>query len=92
MPPYFLRNLFETAPDGPATRRLHYMASHLELKGTPIEGWKWRHLRHPRGQAAPLGLVGEALERAGPVQPSASEVAESASSTVGSPVVLKLLC
>ena len=40
VPPYYLRNLFETAPDGPATRRLHAMFSHLNLKGTPIEGWK----------------------------------------------------
>jgi hypothetical protein len=40
MPPYYLRNLFATAPDGPATRRLHHMTSHLNLKGTPIEGWK----------------------------------------------------
>jgi len=42
MPPYYLRNLFETAPDGPATGRLHYMTSHLNLKGTPIEDWKLR--------------------------------------------------
>jgi hypothetical protein len=42
MPPSFLRNLFETAPDGPATRRLHYLCSHLDLKGTVIENWKLR--------------------------------------------------
>ncbi len=42
IPPYFLRNLFQTAPDGPATRRLHYLCSHLELEGTPIENWKLR--------------------------------------------------
>jgi hypothetical protein len=40
MPPYFLQNLFTTAPDGPATRRLHHLISHLNLKGTPIEDWK----------------------------------------------------
>ena len=40
IPPYYLRNLFEAAPDGPATRRLHYLCSHVDLKGTPIEGWK----------------------------------------------------
>jgi hypothetical protein len=40
MPPYFLANLFRTAPDGPATQRLHYLTSHLKLKDTPIEGWK----------------------------------------------------
>ena len=42
MPPYYLRNLFTTAPDGPATRRLHHLTSHLDLKGTPAEGWKLR--------------------------------------------------
>lgn len=40
LPPYYLRNLFETAPDGPATGRLHFMSSRLKLKGTPIEDWK----------------------------------------------------
>jgi hypothetical protein len=40
IPPYYLRNLFESARHGPATRRLHYLCSQLNLKGTPIEGWK----------------------------------------------------
>lgn len=40
LPPYYLRNLFETAPDGPATRRLHSLIGHTDLKGTVIEGWK----------------------------------------------------
>ena len=40
LPPYYLENLFATAPDGPATRRLHYLCSHIDLTGTPIEGWK----------------------------------------------------
>jgi hypothetical protein len=39
-PPYFLRHLFETAPDGPATRRLHSLCSFVNLEGTPIENWK----------------------------------------------------
>ena len=42
IPPYFLRELFENAPDGEATRRLHYLCSHIDLKGTPIENWKLR--------------------------------------------------
>ena len=42
MPPYYLRNLFENGADGPATRRLHHLCSHADLKGTPIEGWKLR--------------------------------------------------
>jgi hypothetical protein len=40
IPPYFLRSLFETAPDGPATQRLHYICSNIDLAGTPIENWK----------------------------------------------------
>jgi hypothetical protein len=40
MPPYYLHNLFTTAPDGPATRRLHSLLGHLKLAGTPLEGWK----------------------------------------------------
>jgi hypothetical protein len=40
LPPYFLRTLFETSPDGPATRRLHHIAGTLDLKGTAVENWK----------------------------------------------------
>jgi hypothetical protein len=37
-PPYYLRDRFETA-QGPATKRLHFIASHLATVGTPIDGW-----------------------------------------------------
>ena len=40
MPPYFLKNLFENAPHGEATQRLHYMLSNLDLQGTAVEDWK----------------------------------------------------
>lgn len=40
LPPYYLKNLFATAPDGQATQRLHALASLLDLEGTPIENWK----------------------------------------------------
>ncbi|MGI9427077.1 MAG: hypothetical protein ACR2NM_00350, partial [Bythopirellula sp.] len=40
IPPYFLQSLFETAPAGLATRRLHYICSNIDLRGTPIEDWK----------------------------------------------------
>jgi hypothetical protein len=40
LPPYYLANLFATAPDGPATRRLHALIGHSDLAGTPVEGWK----------------------------------------------------
>ncbi len=39
-PPYYLKQRFETAPDGEATRRLHYLVSRMQLKGTPVEDWK----------------------------------------------------
>ena len=40
IPPYFLKSLFETAPNGPATQRLHYICSNIDLDGTSIENWK----------------------------------------------------
>ena len=40
MPPYFLKNLFQNAPNGKATKRLHFILSNIELKGTAIEDWK----------------------------------------------------
>ncbi len=39
-PPYYLAQRFALAPDGPATRRLHALASHLDLDGTPMRDWK----------------------------------------------------
>ncbi len=40
-PPYFLKNLFDNAPNGQATQRLHYMISNANVKGTAIEDWKF---------------------------------------------------
>jgi hypothetical protein len=40
IPPYFLRDRFSQAPNGPATQRLYYLTSNLQTKGTPIENWK----------------------------------------------------
>jgi hypothetical protein len=42
IPPYFLRDRFTQAPNGPATQRLYYLTSNLQTKGTPIENWKVR--------------------------------------------------
>lgn len=42
IPPYWLRQRFDTAPDGEATRRLYYLTSRLNLDGTPMENWKLR--------------------------------------------------
>jgi hypothetical protein len=42
IPPYWLKQRFETAPDRPATQRLYYLASRLRTEGTLIEGWKFR--------------------------------------------------
>ncbi|WP_415404849.1 hypothetical protein [Tateyamaria sp. SN3-11] len=42
IPPYYLRQRFETAPTGPATQRLYYLASRLKTEGTLIENWKLR--------------------------------------------------
>lgn len=40
IPPYFLRTIFETAPNSTAAQRLHYICSNLDLVGTPMEDWK----------------------------------------------------
>jgi hypothetical protein len=40
IPPYYLMQRFEQAPDGPATRRLMYLTSRLDTKGTPVANWK----------------------------------------------------
>jgi hypothetical protein len=42
IPPYFLRDRFTQAPNGPATQRLYYLTSNLQTKGTEIENWKFR--------------------------------------------------
>jgi hypothetical protein len=42
IPPYWLKQRFELAPKGEATRRLHYLASRLDLEGTVLEQWKFR--------------------------------------------------
>jgi hypothetical protein len=39
IPPFYLMERFSTA-DGPNAQRLHFMASYLNVDGTPIEDWK----------------------------------------------------
>jgi hypothetical protein len=39
IPPYFLNERF-TVGKGDATKRLYYIASNLNLDGTPMENWK----------------------------------------------------
>ncbi|HYV05587.1 MAG TPA: cytochrome P460 family protein [Blastocatellia bacterium] len=40
IPPYYLMQRFEQAPNAPGTQRLLYLTSRLNTKGTPIEGWR----------------------------------------------------
>ena len=42
MPPYWLKQRFDLAPQKLATRRLHYLASHLDLEGTVLSQWKFK--------------------------------------------------
>ena len=42
IPPYWLKQRFDLAPDGEATSRLHYLASRLYLKGTILDQWKFK--------------------------------------------------
>jgi hypothetical protein len=39
IPPAYLADRFRTAPDGPATQRLHFLTSNLDLSGRPAENW-----------------------------------------------------
>jgi hypothetical protein len=40
IPPFWLHQRFKLAPDQPATKRLYYITSHLNLDGTAMEDWK----------------------------------------------------
>lgn len=40
IPPYFLNMRFKEVPNGPATKRLYYLASNLKTDGTAIQDWK----------------------------------------------------
>lgn len=40
IPPYFLANLFNSQPAGPAIKRLHFLCSNLKLDDTVIKDWK----------------------------------------------------
>ncbi|MCG8326350.1 MAG: hypothetical protein MI974_01635 [Chitinophagales bacterium] len=40
IPPFWLHQRFKLAPNQPATQRLYYITSHLNLEGTPMEDWK----------------------------------------------------
>lgn len=42
IPPYWLKQRFDQAPNGEATKRLHYLASHLKLDGTELAQWKFK--------------------------------------------------
>lgn len=42
IPPYWLQQRFALAPKKPATRRLFYIASHLDLEGTIMDQWKFK--------------------------------------------------
>ena len=47
IPPYYLMQRFEGAPNAPGTQRLYYLTSRLNTKGTPIEGWRLRVASSP---------------------------------------------
>lgn len=40
IPPYYLNDRFKAAPNGVATQRLYFLASHLKLDDTPAKDWK----------------------------------------------------
>lgn len=42
VPPYWFKQRFSQAPNGIATQRLFYLASHLDLNNTAMKNWKFR--------------------------------------------------
>ena len=40
IPPYYLTQRFEQAPNARGTQRLFYLTSRLNVRGTPIENWR----------------------------------------------------
>jgi len=42
IPPYFLLQRFQQAPEGTGTQRLYYITQSLDTKQTPFPGWKLR--------------------------------------------------
>ena len=42
IPPYWLKQRFDLAPNGEATKRLHYLVSHLDLDDTIMKDWKFK--------------------------------------------------
>jgi hypothetical protein len=53
--PYFLQDRFCVAPDGPDTRRLYFLAGHLNLDGTEADGWKLRIVQNSVNCSAESG-------------------------------------
>ena len=56
--PYYLKDRFTNVPPGPegeARRRLYYLTSHLETRGTPIEDWKFKLVEAKAVVGKPLG-------------------------------------
>jgi hypothetical protein len=54
IPPSYLNDRFKAAPNGAATQRLYYLASHLKLEGTPAENWKLK-IGSARAATTPTG-------------------------------------
>ena len=42
IPPYWLKQRFDLAPNGEATKRLYYLVSHLDLDDTIMKDWKFK--------------------------------------------------
>lgn len=42
IPPYWLKQRFDLAPNGDATKRLYYLVSHLNLEDTIMDNWRFK--------------------------------------------------
>ena len=69
IPPYYLMQRFEQAPNAAATQRLLYLTSRLDTTGTPIENWKLLIAASPAvaptPEVAAAGLQGRERGRRG---------------------------
>lgn len=56
IPPYYLQQRYDGAPNGPGTKRLKYLVENMNLNGSPFANWKLM-ISQPSSAGAPIGSV-----------------------------------
>lgn len=75
IPPYYLRDRFEGAPNGEGTQRLKYLVQNMNLSNTDFANWKLMIAQNPPGASSGATQSGVAGARTNP----GKGVAQSAS-------------